>query len=151
MQEFTAQFRCLKLALESRIGVTLNWNWHVLHLMVVHACCLICRCFRRAHGKTPFGILKGYESSRPIVEFGEQIWAKPLRTKAWSKKASLQARWAAGTWCGISPRTGEHLVVLGEGGSLIRARTVKRRPPEERWDAEGIAKIGARKDALLQS
>ena len=143
VQESTSQLRSLKLALESRLKVPIGSGWNILHLMIIHASYLICRCLRGADGKVPLGRLRGYESSRPIIEFGEQVWAKPLRTKAWNKRAPLASRWAAATWCGVNPKTGEHMVVLAEGGPLMKARTVKRRPLEERWSAQAIVEIEA--------
>ena len=53
----------------------------------------------------------------------------------------LESRWTGGTWSGISPKTGEHLVVLEGGRQLLRVRTVKRRPFEERWSAQAIAEV----------
>ena len=101
------------------------------------------RCLRGADGKTPLKRLKGYERNKPMVEFGEQVWAKPLRTQAWGKREPPESKWNAATWVGVSGRTGERLVILPNGGPLLRVRTVKRRPVEERWCAEAIAEIGA--------
>ena len=47
------------------------------------------------------------------------------------------------TWSGVSAMTGEHMAILPNGGPLLRVRTVKRWPVEERWCAEAIAEIGA--------
>ena len=89
------------------------------------------RCLRGTDGKTPLSRQAGYESSSPLLEFGKQVWAKPMRPGAWRKKTSLAAGWTGGAWCGISPKTGEHLVILKGGDVMIKARTVKRRPIEE--------------------
>ena len=77
VQEVTAQLRCLKLGLESRIEVPILHFWRVTDSMVQHAGCLINRCLG-ADGRTPLKRLKGYEPNKPMVEFGEQVWAKPL-------------------------------------------------------------------------
>ena len=143
VQEFTAQMRCIKLALEKRIGVPINKNWQVINVMAEHASYIINRCLKGADGKTPFQRLKGYESSKPLLEFGEQVWAKPLRTKEWNRRVSLESRWIPATWVGVNVRTGEHLTILPDGGALIRVRTVKRRPIDERWNSMEIAAIGA--------
>ena len=71
VQEVTAQTRCLKLGLESRIKVPVKHHWRIVEHMVEHAAYLISRCLRGADGKTPIKRLKGYESSKPMVEFGE--------------------------------------------------------------------------------
>ena len=77
-----------------------------------------------------------------MMEFGEQVWAKPLRTQTWGKREPLKSTWNAATWVGVSAWTAEHLVILPNGGPLLTVRTVKRRPVEERWCAEAIAEIG---------
>ena len=158
VQEVSAQFRCLKLALESRLKVPIKTHWYVLNAMLEHACYLINRCLRGSDGKVPVGRLRGYESSRPIIEFGEQVWAKPMRTNAWVRKAPLESKWAAGTWVGINPKTGEHLVILSEGGGLdesshgqtkARRRTMVSR---SHWRDPGIVEAtGACKGASSQS
>ena len=141
VQEFTAQLRALKLALEARIKVPVNSNWTILVSLAEHANYLINRCLRGADGKTPMSRLKGHEGNRPMVEMGEQVWAKPMRTRSWSRTAALDSRWVGGTWCGINAKTGEHLVILEGGRQMMRVRTVKRRPIEERWSAEAIAEV----------
>lgn len=83
------------------------------------------------------------KAQKGIIEFGEHIWAKAMRSKEWHKKRTMDARWTAGTWVGINPRTGEHLVVLRDGGALIKVRTMTRRPLAERWNAMVLADIGA--------
>ena len=87
------------------------------------------------------GRMRGYEASKPVLEMGEQVWAKPMRTHAWHKRGPLESRWVAATWSGISPKTGEHLVILEGGRHLLRVRTVKRRPAEERWSADAIREV----------
>ena len=47
-------------------------------------------------------------------------------------------RCVKGTWVGIFPRTGEHIIVL-PSGEAIRVRTVHRLPAEDRWDPTEVA------------
>jgi len=110
---------------------------------VEHACYLINRCLRGADGKTPLGRLKGVEGDNPLLEFGEQLWAKPTRIMEWHKRKALDSRWIEATWVGISPRAREPSVVLPDGGAMTRLRTVKRQPVDERWSAESIAEVAA--------
>ena len=101
----------------------------------------ICKRFRREDADA--SRLRGRESSQVVVEFGEQVWAKPQRTKAWQRRVDLEARWIEATRVGIYPKTGEHQVVLADGRTLLRAHTVERRPVEERWNATAISDIEA--------
>ena len=43
----------------------------------------------------------------------------------------------------MTDRTLEHWVVLPGGGQAIRARTVKRKPADARWDDKAIKEIRA--------
>ena len=43
----------------------------------------------------------------------------------------------------MSSKTNEHLVALENGGSVIRVRTVKRRPADDRWNGKAIQEIVA--------
>ena len=86
---------------------------------------------------------QGKESKKPIVEFGEQVMAKPLRGKRFTRKMSFKDRWAFATSVGIDVRINEHVVVLGDGGAAIRVRTVLRRAASDRWNPEAIKAIKA--------
>ena len=120
MQEQAGQLRCLKIAVEARINVPLQVTLPVIDLLNEHAAYTICRGLKGSDGRTPFMRLKGHDTSRPMIEYGEQVLAKPMRTKAWSKRSALEPRWVEGTWVGINARTGEHLVVLTGGETLLR-------------------------------
>ena len=56
---------------------------------------------------------------------------------------SLSTKWIFGTWLGMANRTNEHYVALENGGSVIRVRTVKRRPSDDRWNAKAIEDVVA--------
>ena len=43
----------------------------------------------------------------------------------------------------MTRKSGEHMVVLAEGGAAVRVRTVKRKPQEDRWDSQAIESIKA--------
>ena len=93
-------------------------RWAIMISMAAHAGYLLSRYLVGTDGRTPVGRLRGKETKQAIVEFGEQVWARPQRTKNWQKKADLAARWVEATWVGIFPKTGEHLVILAEGGAI---------------------------------
>ena len=69
---------------------------------------------------------------------------KPKRKPKTSRKVSLVSIRLFGTCFGVTPRSGEHLVALPEGGPVIRVRTVVRRPFAERWSAQAIQDVRAR-------
>ena len=76
-----------------------------------------------------------------VLEFGEMVFAKPLRKDA--RKRSLKSKVLPGIWLGLNSKTRSNIVALFGGGPVIRVRTVFRRPESERWDAEEILKIRA--------
>ena len=141
VQDFMAQKRACKLGLEKRINRKIETDWRVLEWMAEHAAATISKCQVGHDGKTPKWRLMGKPSSKPILEFGEQVLAKPLRAPKTRNKLSLKSKWVFGTWIGIANMTNEHMIVLPGGGATIRVRTVKRRPMEERWSADEIAAI----------
>ena len=55
------------------------------------------------------------------------------------KANKMDARWEPGTWLGFEPRTDE--VRIGTASGIVKARSVRRRPESERWNAEAIRKI----------
>ena len=93
--------------------------------------------------KTPYHRVMGKASTRAILEFGEQVLAKPMRAIKSRRKKSLKSKWVFGTWIGATSRSGEHVVALQDGGAAIKVRTVKRRPEDERWSAQAIKDIVA--------
>ena len=107
-------------------------HWEVVAWLVEYSCTTINHGQIGHDGKTPYRRLLGREPTQPLMEFGEQILAKPLRQKKIKRKVSLATRWITGTWVGVTARSGENIVVLPEGGPAIRVRTVIRRPESER-------------------
>ena len=57
-------------------------------------------------------------------------------------KKKLAERCVKGTWIGIFPRTGEHVIAL-PSGEAIRVRTIHRLPAENRWDFVAIEAVKA--------
>ena len=141
VDQFTAQLRTIKLGLESRIKAKIDTKWNIVEWMVEHACTTINRGQMGHDGKTPYRRLMGKEASQAMAEFGEVVWAKPLRQKKTNRKIALATRWISGIWVGLTSRSGENLVILPEGGPVIRVRTVVRRPASERWDAKAISDV----------
>ena len=97
VDQFMSQMRTLKLSLESRLGAPIQNQWAVIDWLVEHSCTTINRSQVGHDGRTPYRRLLGKEPSQPMIEFGEQILAKPLRQKQTSRKISLATRWVQGT------------------------------------------------------
>ena len=143
VQEFMGQMRVCKIGLEQRIKTKVETDWRVLEWIAEHAGNTINKFLMGHDGKTPYHRIMGRPSSKAIMEFGEQVLAKPLRSIKSRRKKSLKSKWVFGTWVGATSRSSEHLVILREGGAAIRVRSVKRRPEDERWCAQAIKDIVA--------
>ena len=96
-------------------------------------------------------------SGRPwkgtVAEFRKQVMGKLAKKKPTSTKKAkrgktkLTAQSIRGTWLGIHPRTGEHLLAV-HTGEVVRVRTIHRLPAEKQWDAEAVlAILGYAKDS----
>ena len=93
-------------------------------------------------GRTAYFRLYGRDSTKAILEIGEQIMAKPLRGRKSNKRLSLKERWVFATWVGVGPKTNEHVVVLGDGGAAIRVIKAIR-AMSDRWNPDVIKAIRA--------
>lgn len=104
--------------------------------MVVHSMETINRFLVGADGRIPHNRVHNRNFSGKVLEFGELVYAKPLRKN--QRKRALRSRAVLGIWLGIIPRTGEHRVALLGGGPVIRVRTIIRKPDSEKCNAEEI-------------
>ena len=143
VQDVMGQLRAIKIGLEQRIKGSIATHGNLLQWMIQHSSWTLNIGLVGHDGKVPRQRLLGKTSQKPILEFGEQVLAKPLRAKKTTKKLSLRTKWVNATWLGMSEKTGEHIVAVENGGAAIRVRTVKRKPKEDRWSEEALNKIQA--------
>ena len=134
VQDLLDQARCLKVALEHRLRVNVDPGLPIVQWIPPHAAWLISHERVGPDGLTAVQRLTGRPCRQQLAEFGEQVWAKPLRrTKdKGSVQASLAPRWLEATWVGVHDRTGEHVVVARKTGQALKVRTIKLRPEAER-------------------
>ena len=141
VREVKEQLRATKIAFERRLKSKIDPKSPVLLWMVVHSVETINRFLVGADGRTPHYRLHNRNFVGKVLEFGEMVYAKPLRKS--TRKRALMSRAVPGIWLGIIPRTGEHRVALLGGGPVIRVRTVIRKPDSGKWSDEEIKKIEA--------
>ena len=82
-------------------------------------------------GKTPHETLGGRKSKRQLVESGEAVHSLPLDIK---DRPNVDARFQDDMWLGIRLGTGEY--VIGTPTGMLKARPIRRKPIEVRWDAK---------------
>ena len=98
-----------------------------------------------ADGKTAWERVTGRPCAQPLVEFGEVVWAKPLRRSAGNRqKANLEARWFKGIWVGASDRSNEHIVICKGDGPKARVWTIRRLTEANRWNQDMISSVKAK-------
>ena len=74
-------------------------------------------------GRTAYCRLYDRNSAKAVLEIGEEVMAKPSRSRKSQKDLSLKGRWVFATWVGI-----DAVVVILEGRAAIRVRPVLGRP-----------------------
>ena len=145
VQDGLAQVRTLKLGLEYRVKARIPEAHPVFEWMCEHAGWLINHLRVGRDGLTAWQRVTGRACKQAIVEFGELVYAKPLRISAGNReRANLEPRWYRGVWVGVHDRTGEHVVVALNGGPATLVRTIKRLTEAERWDYEAVDGVLAR-------
>ena len=74
---------------------------------------------------------------------GKLAKKQPGSTKKQKRgKTKLTARSIHGTYVGIWPRTGEHLLAV-HNGEVIRVRTIHRLTADKQWDADAVLAVRA--------
>ena len=148
VQDVAGQLRRLTLALEARLHQRVSAKLPVMAWLVRHAAFVLTH-FQVGHdGLTPWRRMTGKHWNSTVVEFGEQVMGKLAKKKPSSTKkekrgkTKLEAQSVRGTWLGIWPRTGEHLLAV-HTGEVIRVRTIHRLPAERQWDAATVLAIQA--------
>ena len=135
IQEVESQARTLMCALEERLRAVIPWNSPVGAWLIEYAAVLL-NLYREGKDKmVPMERLRGEKHDRPIAEFGERVHYLPLG----SGSTFLDARFIEGIWMGMDLRTGE--VLIGTPSGVVKARSVRRRIEEERWNAQEVLAV----------
>ena len=135
IQTWEGQVRTITDSLEFRLRQTISPYAAILTWLVEYVATLLRRCVVGQDGSTLHEKIKGRTSRRPLGEFGEKVWYKPLR-KDHIKLAPVMEE---GIYVGIIDETDEALVVTKNG--LAKARDIRRQTEEDRWDPEMVLAI----------
>ena len=130
VRETKRQCRALLSTLEERLGTKLDPNHPLLTWLVRHATFCLSRFAIKDDGRTPYQRLHGRKWNRPLVEFGERIWFRPL--DAYRVKGNLQSRVLSGLFVGTHGRDTNILAMTSDG--VIKGTTVHRMSEPDRWD-----------------
>ena len=122
--------------IESHCGDKLQSDDVIIMWIIKHAALMISRYKVGSDGMTPYERTKGKKASQPMVCIGERVLFMPLKAARGDK---MDVRFEYGIYVGTSFVNSEHYVAT-EGG-VIRTRTIRRLPMEDRWKIESIRSI----------
>ena len=118
IQTWSGQVRTMKDALESRLKCDIPAEHPIMTWLVEYAATLIRRCSVGADGKTPHEKIKGRPSRRPVAEFGEKLWFRPLH----DRKTKLDMVIEEGIFGGLIGRSDEALIAVENG--VVKCRSL---------------------------
>ena len=133
------QLLVLKLGLEKKLGHRVPVTHPLLTWLVQHAADV--RTFRvkdRVTMKTPYQFAKGRPFATRLLAFGESCRFKLRMNEGTSTDRPLE-RWGDGIFLGICKMTGQYR--LFSNGAIRYARTVMRKPTQEKWNLEEVQKV----------
>ena len=133
VQTIEGQVRVMKLALEDRLGMSIDAEANVMTFLAEYAGYLVNRLVVGKDGKTSYERAKGKAATVMGLEFGEKVLWK---TKDQAKMNKVNARWQYGIFVGARARSGELWIATLQG--VFKARSVRRLVPEERWSKHSV-------------
>ena len=135
--KWSGHLRTLKLALEDNIGSKIGARSHAFDWLCHWSATSLNRYHIGSDGKTAMARVTGTQCSRTIAEFGEQVLIKHSGKQ---RKNKAESQWEECTFLGLRARTGE-VFVADKDGRVKRCRTMRARPPAERWRADRVLGI----------
>ena len=143
VQDVSDQVRKLKTGLERNVKEQMFANNLLMHRLFEHAAVLINRHQVSHDGKVAYRRIHQRQTFASQLEFGEQVMAKLALKRTKTKRGPPFApRSTLAISVGVHKAIVEN-VVVPQSGRTVRARTVHKRPDEERWSFEKMLQIKA--------
>ena len=114
----------------SASGVQVPRDHDLLTWLVPYAASMHGRCAAGRDGKTAYERNVGRRAVAPLAQFGERVWWMPLQPSN-RRLGPLDSRFEQGRYLGSMD--GSNTVLVGTASGVVKARTVRRLPPGERW------------------
>ena len=133
VQALEGHIRVLLLALEARLGTTVDAKEPIVTYMPEYAAYLLNRLEVGKDGKTAYERCKGKRATVLGLEFGEKVLYKVKRD---GKLEKIRARWEHGIFVGVRPQSGEVWIAIAE--KTFSVRSVRRLPPDDRWGVDCV-------------
>ena len=116
--------RSIKLAVESASGVEVPADLDLLTWLVPYAASMHRRFAVGRDGKAAYEQIVGWRAVSPLTQFGERVWWMPLQPSN-RRLGALDSR--------FPQRRYVDTVLIGTTCGVVKARTIERLPPGERW------------------
>ena len=118
--------------------MSLRTDHPVFEWLVEWAATTLTRFVIRSDGKTSYEKTGGRtRDNLPMATFGERVCYLPLKTN--KRDRSKLERLREGIWMGMRLRTNEALI--GTPGGVVKARTIKILPEDEKWNGASILDV----------
>ena len=132
VRELGKQIRTIKSFVEAKYQIELGPRHPLLSWLIPYAGQLLSRFQVGTNGRTGYENNYGHKFKKQVVAFGECVNYVPLRVGGRLNK--LDDRTEKGVFVGLKERSEELLVMTPNG--VYRARTMFRKPIQERFDSE---------------
>jgi hypothetical protein len=136
--------RSLRSSLMSRVG-PVALESPVFEWLTLWAAELLTAARVGHDGMTAFRRLRGRPWEPSLAVFGEQVLARRPRAL---EQGDMEPRWDQVTYLGSRWGTAEHWIA-DEDGTARLVRAIRRKPMQERWSAERLARITGLPDEPL--
>ena len=134
-------FRTIKLCLEDRIDKAIPFDHALTSWMIEHASLVVNAMSKGEDGITPWHRARGRPFRQPLLGFGESVLYKfPPKGPRHAPEGNMGPLGAEGIFLGLHRSTNSYLVATNDGG-CVHARSVTRRPEQDRWDAQALADV----------
>ncbi len=127
--------RVLKEQIEEKADMEIDSGMAIVLWLVRWAVMLVSRYLVGKDGRTAYERRTGRKCRVPVVPFGEKVWYKEIRETK-ERKEKFCSEWREGIWLGHQRSSNEALVGTNRG--VVKAYSVKRREPDQRWSKEAI-------------
>ena len=125
------QIRTIKDDLEAKTSLDIEMSHLIMPWLIEWAGIVLNRYMIYKDGHTAFRNITGKSSKRPVANFGEKVLYMPLKTER-LKMDKVEPKMKEGLWLGIRHRSDE--AIIGTTGGVVKARTIRRLPKDQRWD-----------------
>ena len=137
-KRFQEKFRTLKDDLEAKTGLDIEMRHPIIPWLVEWTGVTLNQYLVYKSGRTAFHNITGKNSKRPVAIFGEKVPCLPLKNER-LRMSKGDAKLREGICLAVKSRSDE--AIIGTDQGAVKARTIRRLPKEQRWDAEAINRL----------